>query len=371
MRIGLIAPPWIPVPPPTYGGTEIVVDNLARGLADLGHDVRLFTVGESTCPVTRLHHYPAAVEPMGDSAHELPHLLAAYEALSDVDVIHDHTFAGPLLAAAHPRGPAVVVTHHNPFTADMCLVFAVAARRAAVVAISEAHARSAHGVPVAAVVHHGIDTGLYQAGPGGGGHLLFLGRMSPDKGAHRALQVAHRAGRRLVIVTKMRERSERDYYRQQVRPLLETRDELLVEPDVHVRLDLMRSAKALLNPIAWPEPFGLVMAEALACGTPVITSPAGAAPEIVDNGRTGFLCADEDEMVAAVRLLPALDRRQCRAAAERRFSLLRMATDYDRLYRRLLGARGGVPPREPVAGKPGAGRSQPQADPPISSLKSC
>jgi glycosyltransferase involved in cell wall biosynthesis len=352
MRIGLIAPPWIPVPPPTYGGTEVVVDNLARGLADLGHDVRLFTVGESTCPVTRLHHYPAAVRPMGDSAHELPHLLAAYEALRDADVIHDHTFAGPLLAAAHPPGSAVVVTHHNPFTRDMCLVFAVAARRAAVVAISDAHARSAHDVPIAAVIHHGIDTGLYRTGPGGGGFLLFLGRMSPDKGAHRALQVAHRAGRRLVVVTKMRDRAERDYYRRQVRPLLGGRDELLVEPDLGVRLDLLRSAEALLNPIAWPEPFGLVMAEALACGTPVITFPHGAAPEIVENGRTGFLCADEDEMVAAVPLVHSLDRQQCRAAAERRFSLLRMATDYDRLYRGMLDARRGVPPGAPMVGRP-------------------
>ena len=338
MRIGLIAPPWIPVPPPSYGGTEVVVDNLARGLTALGHDVRLFTVGDSTCPVTRLHYFAHPAEPMNETSAEVTHLVAAYPALADVDVIHDHTLAGPLLASVHPPGPALVVTHHGAFTPDLRRVFSVSARRAAVVAISACQAGAAGDVPIAAVIHHGIDTDVYRQGPGGG-DLLFIGRMSPDKGADRALRVAHRAGRRLVIVTKMRTADERAYFDDQVRPLLCRSDELLVEPALADRLELLRQAQALLNPIAWPEPFGLVMAEALACGTPVLAFPNGAAPEIVEDGRTGYLCPDEDAMLEALRDVPDLDRRLCRLAAERRFSMQRMAADHELLYRRLLAAR--------------------------------
>ena len=125
MRIGLIAPPWVPIPPTGYGGTEVVVDNLARGLQELGHDVRLFTVGESTCPVSRDWLYKAAVQPMGTSVEEAAHVLAAYEVLADVDIIHDHTVLGPLLATQiEPRRPPVVTTHHGPFTAENLRIFA-------------------------------------------------------------------------------------------------------------------------------------------------------------------------------------------------------------------------------------------------------
>lgn len=354
MRIGLIAPPWIPVPPPAYGGTEAVVDNLARGLADLGHDVLLFTVGESTSPVPRLHRYPTAVEPIGDVAHELAHTLSAYQALAGVDVIHDHTLAGPLLSISDTGGPPVAVTHHGPFTPDMRAIFGEAARYAATVAISHAQARTAGEVPITAVIHHGIDTARYTPGPGDGGYLLFLGRMCADKGVHHAVRVAHRAGRRLVMVAKMREPAEHDYFHREVRPLLGSRDELLIEAGPSERLDLLRHAEALLNPIGWPEPFGLVMAEALACGTPVLAFPNGAAPEIVDHGHTGYLCADEDQMLAALDRVPAIDRAHCRAAAEDRFSLQRMARDHERLYRRLTTGRPDRTSRRPVNGvRPG------------------
>jgi glycosyltransferase involved in cell wall biosynthesis len=332
VRIGLIAPPWIPVPPPAYGGTEAVLDNLARGLAELGHDVRLFTVGESTCPVTRMHLYPRAVEPIGELVHEAAHTLAAYEALTDVDVIHDHTTIGPLLADIH-RGPApVVVTNHGPFSTQTRRILAAAARTAAAVAISHAHARSAGQIPIAAVIHHGIDTTVYRPGPGGGGYLLFIGRMCPDKGVHRA-------GRRLVIVAKMREPAEHAYFQREVRPLLRDTDQLLIESSLAERVHLLRHADALINPIGWPEPFGLVMAEALACGTPVLAFPHGAAPEIVDHDRIGYLCTDETDMAAAVQRLPAIDRRTCRTVAEQRFSLRRMALDHQRLYQDILTTR--------------------------------
>ncbi len=337
MRIGLIAPPWVPVPPPAYGGTEVVVDNLARGLAELGHRVRLFTTGDSTCPVDREFLFPTVREPMGMAVQEAAHVLAAYEALTDVDVIHDHTTIGPLIAGrAGVCSVPVVATHHGPFSPENLRIVGEVARTASVVAISHAQARLARDIPIGAVIHHGIDLDQFRPGPGGGGYLLFIGRMSHDKGVHRAIRVARATRRRLIVASKVREQVEIDYFENEVRPLLGPDVELLVEPPLEVRLDLMHHAAALLNPISWPEPFGLVMAESLACGTPVIAYPCGAAPEIVDHGRTGFLCRDEDEMLAAVNQVESLDRAECRAAATERFSLQRMACDHVALYRRAV-----------------------------------
>jgi len=337
MRIGLIAPPWIPVPPTAYGGIEVVIDNLARGLAALGHDVRLFTVGDSTCPVARQWLYPAGVEPIGADLPEAAHVLAAYEALADADIIHDHTALGPLLAARRGlRRPPVVTTVHGPFTTQTRRIYAQIAVHASIVAISRSQARAFAGVPVAAVIHHGIDLDIHRPGPGDGGYLLFVGRMSPDKGVHHAVRVARQAGLRLIISAKAREPCEIDYFERTVRPLLAPGDDPPAEQPLAARLRLMRHAAALVNPITWQEPFGLVMAEALAAGTPVLAFPNGAAPEIVDPGRTGYLCRDEDEMAQAARNVPQLDRGLCRDAAEQRFSLARMSRAYERLYRDIL-----------------------------------
>lgn len=340
MRIGLIAPPWLPVPPPAYGGTEAVIDYLARGLVARGHSVRLFTVGESTCPVPSASLYRAAVEPLGAGLPEAAHVLAAYEELADMDVIHDHTILGPLLArSSRPKGPPIVVTNHGPFTTESRRAFAVIARYASVVAISHAQARCAGPrVPIAAVIHHGIDLDLYRAGRGDGDFVLFIGRMCADKGVHRAIRIARRAGQRLILVSKMREHQERRYFEEQVRPLLAEEDEAPRELPLAERLVLLRHARALVNPIQWAEPFGLVMAEALASATPVLAFPRGAAPEIVDHGRTGFLCRGDDEMVDGLSSVADLSRDHCRAAAEQRFGMERMAADYEHLYRAVLAA---------------------------------
>jgi glycosyltransferase involved in cell wall biosynthesis len=351
MRIGLIAPPWVPVPPPAYGGTELVIDNLARGLQELGHDVRLFTVGDSTCPVSKEYLYRQPVVPIGVTVAESAHVLAAYEALADVDLIHDHTFLGPLVAGVTGmRRPPVVTTNHGPFTDETRPIWSQIAKHASIVCISHSQARSSGGVPVAAVIHHGIDLDVHQAGPGDGGYLMFIGRMSADKGVHHAVRIAREAGRPLVLATKMREPAELEYFDRAVRPLLSSDDETPSEMPLLRRLSLLRGASALLNPITWREPFGLVMAEALASATPVLAFPNGAAPEIVDPGRTGYLCRGEEEMISAVDRLAEIDRAQCRNVAERRFSLQRMARDHERFYRRVLD-------RELVDRLPAAGES--------------
>lgn len=336
MRIGLIAPPWAPVPPGGYGGTEQVVNDLALGLSRLGHEVRLFSVGESTCVVPRNWYYQTAVAQIGTTVPESAHVLAAYNDLRDVDVIHDHTFLGPLVAGGLPDLPPIVATNHGSFTAEARLVYQEAAKNAALVAISRSQRDSAPDVPITAVIPHGIDLQAHAFGDGDGGYLVFVGRMSPDKGVHIAVRVARRSGCRLLVVSKMREPEEHDYFEREVRPLLAGNVELLHELAAPERIKVLRSATALLNPICWPEPFGLVMAEALACGTPVLAFPNGAAPEIVDDGKTGFLCSDESDMVDALTRVGSLFRRDCRAAAEQRFDLMRMAADHESLYLSLL-----------------------------------
>lgn len=339
MRIGLIAPPWIPVPPPGYGGTEAVIANLARGLTERGHDVTLFTVGESTCPVRRAHLFAYAVQPMGQTVPEAAHVLAAYAALPRVDIIHDHTVLGPLAAGRwQGAGPPVVTTNHGPFTELTRPIFKEIARTAYVVAVSQDQAGRAMEIPIAAVIHHGIDLATYRLGPGGGEHLVFVGRMSPDKGVAQAVRIAHAAGRPLHILSKMREPEEQAYFEASVRPLLSDQDDVVDELALEDRVRVVGRAAGLLNPIAWAEPFGLVMAEALATGTPVIASAEGAAPEIVTSGRTGFLCSSEAEAVQAIGRLSEIDRAECRADAARRFSMPRMAADHERLYEAILAS---------------------------------
>jgi glycosyltransferase involved in cell wall biosynthesis len=355
MRIGLIAPPWVPVPPPAYGGTEVVIDNLSRGLKALGHEVRLFTVGESQCPVTTDFLYPKAVAPIGGTVPETAHVLAAYESLADMDIIHDHTFLGPLLADLRGmRRPPVVHTNHGPFNGETQPILARIAEHASLVAISHSQARQAQeygGVPIAAVIHHGIDLDVYTKGEGGGGYVMFVGRMSPDKGVHHAVRIAKKAGRKLILSTKMREDLEVAYFEQEVRPLLDPDDETPSEIPLGRRIELLRGAEAMLNPITWREPFGLVMAEALACATPVLAFPKGAAPEIIDPGRTGYLCRDEGEMISAIDRVGELSRSHCRDAAVERFSLQRMAREHDRLYRRILDRENSFIRRIPAAGR--------------------
>lgn len=337
MRIGLIAPPFLPVPPPAYGGTESVIADLAVQLDRLGHHVRLFTVGDSTCPVERAGLFEHAVTPMGAGVEEAAHVLAAYEELDDVDVIHDHTILGPLLSGR--KGLAhrpVVVTNHGAFTPATLRLFAQIAATAHIVAISHDQARRSGPVPITAVVHHGVDIETYSPGTGHGDHLMFIGRMSPDKGVHTAVRIAHQAGRPLRIVTKMLEQPEVDYYHAMVEPLLGRDDARPAELALPERLELLRTAYGLVNPIAWPEPFGLVMAESLAVGTPVVATPLGAAPEIVTPGRTGFLADSVPFAVSAVARLGEISRSVCRAEAVARFSAERMARDYVAVYERVL-----------------------------------
>jgi glycosyltransferase involved in cell wall biosynthesis len=341
MRIVIIAPPWVPVPPTGYGGTERVVDDLCRALAERGHDVLLYATGDSTCPVEVAWTYERALgTERASAAAELRHVTDAYDAALGwgADVVHDHTMSGPFYAERFRTLP-VVTTNHGPFDGDLAALYARLAERVPVIAISHHQARTARDIPVAAVIHHGIDLDSFPLGTGRGGHALFLGRMNPDKGLHTAIRVAREAGIPLRIAAKMRERPEFEYFEERIKPQLGGAIEYLGEVGGAAKHALIGDAACLLNPIQWPEPFGMVMVEALACGTPVVTTSAGAAPEIVDDGVTGFLRNDEASLITALGYVTGLDRTACRSAAEARFSARRMADEHVTLFDRVVDRR--------------------------------
>ena len=337
MRIGLVAPPWVPVPPPSYGGTEAVVDLLARGLQDAGHEVLLAAASDSTCPVPLVPGTMASeYEALNGIASGVAHLVYAYAAMADVDLIHDHTLIGPLYRG-RPSGVPVVVTNHGPFTPETLVLFRAMAPDTAVVAISEDQASHATDCPIARVIHHGLDCDRIPVGAGDGGYAAFLGRMNPTKGVAEALRIARNAGVPLRIAAKMREKQERDYFEAEVRPLLTREHEYLGEVSDAEKYVLLGGAFALLNPIQWDEPFGLAMIESLATGTPVVATPRGSAPEIVRPGANGFL-GREDALCTLLPRAAELDRAACRADVEGRFSAARMVADHVRLYEDVLAS---------------------------------
>lgn len=336
MRIGLIAPPWLPVPPPCYGGTEEIIDGLATGLLAAGHDVRLFTTGDSTSRVDRSYVFPWSERTrMGETIPELYHALNAYEAFRDREIIHDHTIAGLFAGLGQVKG-RIVTTNHSPFTDELLRIYEAVRDRVAVVAISEDQASRSRNLNIARVIHHGLDPKAYEFRAESGGYLLFLGRMSPDKGVHVAARVARASGRGLLIAAKMQEPLERQYFEDQVKPLLGDDIVFMGEVDRDAKKELLANADALINPIRWPEPFGLVMIEALASGTPVVAFSHGSVPEIVTDGVNGYVCRDELGMVEALARLGKIDRRRCRRSFEERFSLERMVENHIDLYESLL-----------------------------------
>ena len=338
MRVAIIAPPWVAVPPPAYGGTEAVLHSLAAGLAEAGHDVLLHATGDSRCPVERTSTFPAALGVgVGGTVAEVRHVIEGYEAarLWGADVVHDHTLVGPLYGEWFDD-VTVLTTNHGPFDSDLGALYRAIGEHVGVIAISRDHAASAGGTPIAAVIHHGVDVEAFPSGDGDGGYALFLGRMSPDKGVADAARSARAAGVPLRIAAKMHEPAERDYFDVCVRPLLGGGVDYVGEVGGEEKLALLAEATCLLNPIRWREPFGMVMIEALACGTPVIATPCGAAPEIVDDGVTGYLRSCQTGLVEALASVPALDRDACRRAAKERFSAARMVDDHVAVYERSL-----------------------------------
>jgi glycosyltransferase involved in cell wall biosynthesis len=326
-----------------------VVDSLARGFVAAGHEVLLAAPSDSTCPVPMVAGMREAVpHDMGLTTSELSHVIRSYNGLQEVDIIHDHTMAGPLYVHS-PQQMPVVTTIHGPLNANAVDIYGATARRAAIIAISRDQASHAPDVPVTRVIHHGMDVSSVPVGTGGGGYLCFVGRSCPDKGLLEAIMIAREAGMPLRIAVKMREPEELRYFHEVIEPLLGPNEDFVGEVDDATKYGLMGGALAFLNPIQWSEPFGLVMIEALATGTPVIGTKIGSAPEIVDHGRTGFL-GKTGELAGYVGAAAGLSRAACRKVVADRFSVERMVGQHLRLFTELIESRipGGVPDTAPV-----------------------
>jgi glycosyltransferase involved in cell wall biosynthesis len=339
MRIAILSPAWFPVPPPRYGGIEWIVALLADGLVGAGHDVTLFASGGSQTRAALVSVYAEAPsEHIGTTLYELHHVLACYEQADQFDVVNDHS--GPLAAAlsAAVRTP-VVHTAHGPLNRRAGRIYEQIARVSpwvGLISLSMNQRVPLPDLPWVANCPNALELAAFPVQPHRGDYLLFLGRMSSDKGAHRAIEVAREAGLPLKLAGKMQDAAEREYFEREVRPHLGWGIEYLGEVDHDAKVSLLQNARATLFPIEWEEPFGLVMIESMACGTPVIATRRGAVPEVIDHGRSGVVVDDHKEMAAAIPEADRLDPLECRRYVEERFSAERMVRDYEAAYQAVV-----------------------------------
>jgi glycosyltransferase involved in cell wall biosynthesis len=322
MRIAMVAPPWLEVPPQGYGGIEAVCADLADGLVARGHEVHLFGSGENRTSANFLRTYEdPPTELIGASEPEVVHAAQVAATLEEieVDLVHDHSLAGLLLARG--RSVPTVATVHGPVTGGYGTYLRLLGATVHLVAISQAQRRPAPDLNWAATVYNAIPVHEYPFRPDKEDFALFLGRMSPTKGAHIAIDVARKAGVRLMVAAKLSEPPEHEYFAAEVEPRLGDGVEWLGEADAESKRELLAAARCLLFPLQWEEPFGLVMVEALACGTPVVAADLPALREILADQAELVPPGDADALAdALLRVLddpggePARAARRARAA---------------------------------------------------------
>jgi glycosyltransferase involved in cell wall biosynthesis len=337
LRIAMVAPPYYPVPPQAYGGTESVVAGLVDRLVSRGHHVTLFAAGPRgttaqefvrTSERTLSARLGEAIPEVVNAARVLGLLRAR-----TVDLVHDHTVAGPLTAPSR-LVPTLVTVHGS--IAELADLYRPLAPAVGLVAISHAQRASEPGLAWEATVPNGIDVASFPFREHKDDYVLFLGRFHPEKAPHLAIEAARRAGVRIILAGKRTEPVEDEYYRTKVVPLL-ARDAVDVGvADGVLKRRLLAGARCLVFPIRWDEPFGLVMVEAMACGTPVVALAHGSAPEVVAHGRTGFVVERPEQLARAIEDCERLEPADCRRRVSEHFSLDAMAAAYERVYRRVL-----------------------------------
>jgi glycosyltransferase involved in cell wall biosynthesis len=341
VRIAQLCPPWLAVPPKGYGGIEWVVALLADGLAEAGHDVTLFATGDSVTKARLEYVFEEAPgsRAINDIVLDTTHTLFSLQhARERFDVIHLHSpFSA--LAASVETGVPTVHTLHGSFVPEMTRLYSFVAERAWFVAISEAQKGFNDSLRYAGVVYNGIDMDFYAMKQEKEDFVLFLGRAAPEKGWYRAIETAKAAGERLVSAVKIAHWTEEEEWEKRIKPALPSDFEVMGEISQEEKVDLLRRAKAVLFPIDWAEPFGLVMTEAMACGTPVIATPRGSVPEVVEDGVTGWIVNVEDYVrEAAEKLghLSEIDPQACRDRVERLFSKRAMVAGYERVFEKVV-----------------------------------
>ncbi len=338
MKIAMLAPPWIKIPPAGYGGIEWVVHYLTDELVDRGHDVTLFATGDSTTNATLSATFDKQMpDRIGETVFDVQQVSTCFRRAAEFDVIHDHSGFAAVAFAGFLQTP-VIHTLHGPFTPVTCGFYQTFRDSAHFVSISDYQRSCCPDLRHAGTVYNPIDINSwpYRDKEEKGDYLLAFGRLCADKGFHTAIEVAKRTGEKLVIAGAIQPQS-RDYYENVVRPQVDGEQITFVgEVNLTEKWNLFSKAKAFLFPIQWPEPFGLVMIEAMAAGTPVIAFPEGSVPEVVADGRTGFLVKDTDEMVEALGMLDRINPADCREYVQEKFSVSKCADGYENVYQEVV-----------------------------------
>lgn len=339
MRVALIAPPFIPVPPRKYGGTELFIAQLAEGLQKLGLDVVVYANGESTVATEvrwlyKTSQWPIEGEIFSNLADVNHSAWAIRDAQQDCDVIHANNV--PALSMSRLSSVPFAYTLHHVHEEHLSNFYSYYTD-VEYVTISDFQ-RHREKMPRMRTIHHGIDTEIYSCNRGKREYLSFLGRIAPMKGTHLAIEVAKRSGIPLKIAGEIQP-CFRSYWESKVQPLVDGKFvEYIGEADLQAKNELLQNSIAMLFPIQWNEPFGLVMIEAMACGAPVLALPGGAVEEVVRNGVSGYICKNVAEMAKRVRDAADLPAAGVRAYVEKKFSIQRMASQYAQLFRDLASA---------------------------------
>jgi glycosyltransferase involved in cell wall biosynthesis len=340
VRIAQISPLTEAVPPKLYGGTERVISWLTEELVAQGHDVTLFASGDSVTDARLEAMWPTALRLDGSvrdpNALHMTMLEEVYRRAKEFDLIHFHLDYYPFSLMSRQATPFVTTLHGRLDLPEHQPVFSTFATLP-VISISNAQRRPVPNAHWIGTVHHGLPVDLLTPTPSTPSYLAFLGRISPEKRVDRAIHIAERCGLKLKIAAKV-DAVDQDYFNDAIRPLLaKPHVEFIGEIGDERKSEFLSGAIALIVPIDWPEPFGLVMIEAMACGAPVIAFNRGSVPEVIEDGVTGFVVEDETSAVGAVRQLSRLSRDTIRRRFEERFTASRMASDYLDIYRRLIG----------------------------------
>jgi len=337
MGVAQIAPPWIPVPPKTYGGTELMVAQLIRGLKARGVEVELFCAGDSTLKVTRHGPFAQGFWPP-DKFSENRHLSYAFAHLQarPPQVIHSHLENAAGFWALSSASAPLIITLHTPLT-PIKRDYLLSYPEVHLAAVSHFQQRQLATHPRLHLIPHGLDLEAYPFRAAKEDFLLFLGRIYPDKGLHTAVRLARETGVRLLVAGPVFAPDE-PYFAEHIRPQVDGRQIVYLGPaDFSLKVDLLGRAKALVMPLEVDEAFGLVMLEAMACGTPVLAYDRGAVPEVVAHGDTGLVSHTYEQLKESLARVSALDPRRCREHVEQGFSLRGMAAAYLHLYEAALG----------------------------------